>query len=175
MNVSRTLTGFQRVGVLPSVSPPMFYTHFPQRTTQGRAGDDGKGHLNLSEFQQRKITMVFHVWAPCYLVYSGGKRAPWDHVSLSIWKLECTVAPLTARDRYVSFFFDQGYLSCEKQIIIGETATETLRSAPPASLRGKSPHPTPGYWRDSQMEPCGNARLIFQAVRSRQIPKGTAQ
>ena len=25
------------------------------------------------------------------------------------------------------------------------------------------------------MEPCGNARLIFQAVRSRQIPKGTAQ
>lgn len=148
MNVSRTLTGLQRRGVLPSVSPPMFHTHFPLRTTQGRAGDDRKGHLNLAEFQQRKITMVFHVWAPCYLVYSGGKRAPWDHVSLSIWKLECTEAPLTARDRYVSFFFDQGYLSCEKQMIIGETATETLRSAPPASLRGKSPHPTPGCWRE---------------------------
>ena len=40
------------------------------------------------------------------------------------------VAPLTARDKYVSFFLDQGYLSCEKQVIIGGIATETLRSVP---------------------------------------------
>ena len=67
---------------------------------------------------------------PCYLVYDGGKRAPGDHLSLSIWKLESMVAPLTARDKYVSFFLDQGYLSCEKQVIIGGIATETLRSVP---------------------------------------------